>query len=63
MGEVKKWCKTCGNYFHECVCDDLHKKLNSVFSTWYFVYRCCKKCDKAYGRCQCENPEWELRNK
>lgn len=57
------WCTICQADLSQCTCDDLEERLRSATEALdgKLVYRYCKKCDKHYAKCQCEEPDWGVR--
>ena len=57
------FCHRCDNALHFCVCDDLNDRMRELTDRNGAVYsRWCKTCDQHYCRCDCEEPDWWLRN-
>ena len=61
--ESELFCDRCENILHYCVCEDLNERMRdmtgkggAVFSQW------CKTCDRHYCRCECDQPDWWIRN-
>jgi len=48
-------CGKCNNHVHDCTCDDLEFRLDSVKE---FAYKRCSICLKHYERCRCKVPIW-----
>jgi len=54
------FCMGCKNDLSQCTCPDLEERLDDTVLKGRFAYRRCKKCEKHYARCKCEDPEWEI---
>ena len=52
------YCMKCKNDLSDCICDDLEERLSSLKNAPNFIYKMCRKCEKHYSLCKCENPDW-----
>lgn len=52
------YCMKCQNDLLDCTCDDLEERLASLKNSPKIIYKKCRKCDRHYARCKCEEPDW-----
>ena len=52
------WCAECQSELVDCTCTDLAEQLERAIEGGHFTYRVCRKCEKHYARCRCENPDF-----
>lgn len=61
--ESPLFCHHCNNVVHYCVCEDLDDRMRDLTGPGGLVSsRWCKSCDHHFTRCECETPDWWLRN-
>lgn len=53
-------CVTCDNPVDSCVCQDVDARLKRVafMPDGLVAFKWCRACDKYYGRCKCEQPDF-----
>jgi len=60
------WCGVCQKNLSECTCEDLEERLQKVSNSLAtkgsggFAYKRCRKCEKHYTKCRCEQPEFYI---
>jgi len=53
------WCAACNNDISDCVCEvKAVERLASLRNDPNFIYKMCRKCEKHYAFCKCEEPDW-----
>lgn len=52
------FCGICNNDLKDCTCDNLEERLAKLNNTPGFIYKKCRKCQKHYALCKCEEPDW-----
>ena len=57
------FCGQCDNFLHDCTCEDLAERMRELTGAGGPVYsRWCRACDNHYCRCDCDEPDWWIRN-
>ncbi len=55
------YCVKCNHTLGECTCEDIEERLASPSQSPYLAFKWCKRCDKHYEFCKCENPLWVIK--
>lgn len=53
-------CGICDVTMDKCVCLDADERLRSI-TDGRVAMKWCRKCDRHYGRCKCEVPQFYVR--
>ena len=55
-------CVLCDRPLHDCTCKDLAERMRNATGPDGNIYaRWCRRCDTHYTRCECEKPDWWIR--
>ena len=53
------WCAICNNQLHNCTCvPSAAERLSGLKNDPNLIYKMCRKCEKHYSACKCEEPDW-----
>ncbi len=54
------FCGKCNNDLSECTCLDVDERMATLKNSPYLAFKWCRKCDKHYARCRCEEPQFYI---
>lgn len=53
-------CVQCGQNIADCPCADQDRRLRELAQSSGVAFKWCRKCDKHFARCKCEEFEFYL---
>lgn len=54
-------CGVCGQDVATCACADQDARLRQASDGDAVIFKWCRKCDKHYARCRCQEPDFGIR--
>lgn len=55
-------CGKCNHGIGDCICPDADQRLREASDSEFILFKWCRKCDKHYARCKCEEPDFGVRS-